>query len=60
MYEYKFVKLEYTGGAILQYPKHPSELIQRHAQEGWRLVQIWSPGPGQYPEIIFERPAQGG
>ena len=71
-YEYKFVRLGQvkfaalslfgispiaTGGAIRDY----ANVIDSHAQEGWRLVQIFTPGTnmlGQagYLELIFERP----
>jgi hypothetical protein len=71
-YEYKFVRLGQvkfaalslfsispiaTGEAIRDY----ANVIDSHAQEGWRLVQIFTPGTnmlGQagFLELIFERP----
>ena len=68
-YEYKFVRLEqhkgWTGdvrpseSAIEGYP----DIVQQHAMEGWRLVQIFAPGIGttgqpQFFELILERPQQ--
>ena len=58
--EYKFVKLE--PGFFSDKPKGDyREIINEHAREGWRLVQIFSPSTGnfgisEYFEIIFEKP----
>lgn len=61
-YEYKFVRL---GEGILEVRKDGKEgyqdAIQKHAAEGWRLVQVFAPGVGgygaaKYYELIFERP----
>ena len=57
--EYKFVKLElgfWSGKPKENY----REIINEHAREGWRLVQIFAPGTGpfgfaSYFEIIFEK-----
>ena len=57
--EYKFVKLEpsfFSGNFKGDY----REIINEHAREGWRLVQIFAPGIGvagkaSYFEIIFEK-----
>jgi len=60
-YEYKFVRL---GEGFLAARKEAKEtyqdVIHQHAQEGWRLVQIFAPGIGgygsaKYYEIILER-----
>ena len=70
-YEYKFVRLEEfnigpkwlgwptlaTQKALRGYP----DVIHSHAKEGWRLVQVFTPGTGTaghagYIELIFERP----
>lgn len=61
-YEYKFVRLgegwlSATGEAKQGY----QEEIRAHAEEGWRLVQVFAPGIGgygaaKYYEIILERP----
>ena len=60
MYEYKFVKIELSN-----WNKKPKdeyqEIIQQHANEGWRFVQIFAPatagyGSAAYFELIFERP----
>jgi hypothetical protein len=61
-YEYKFVRL---GEGFLAARKEAretyQEVIHQHAQEGWRLVQIFAPGIGgygcaKYYEIVLERP----
>jgi len=60
MFEYKFVKIEFK-----RLSSKPSEdyreVINKHAKDGWRFVQIFSPdlassGIGSYYELIFERP----
>ncbi|MBN1316833.1 MAG: DUF4177 domain-containing protein [Anaerolineales bacterium] len=61
IYEYKFVRL----GEGLLWPKNSAEdtyqqVVHQHSSEGWRLVQIFSPGIGinglsRYYELIFER-----
>ena len=57
--EYKFVKLEL--GFFSDKPKGDyQDIINKHAREGWRLVQIFAPGTGpagkaSYFEIIFEK-----
>lgn len=61
-YEYKFIRL----GTGFMAAKHPDktdyqQIIERNAADGWRLVQIFSPGVGAYGaarfhELIFERP----
>jgi hypothetical protein len=60
-YEYKFVRLgEGALGVKRAAKEHYQEMIQQHAREGWRLVQIFSPSTGiygasQYFELILER-----
>ena len=62
MYEYKFVKIELTTWASK--PKEDYQhIIQNHAKDGWRLVQIFAPatkgyGSAAYFEIILERPVK--
>ena len=60
-YEYKFVR---TGKGILvaksEAEKTYQSLAQENANNGWRLVQIFSPsfgirGLSRYFELIFER-----
>lgn len=45
------------GGNVAQ--EDYRHIIQEHAAEGWRLVQIFAPEPGKsdehYYELIFER-----
>lgn len=61
MYEYKFVKVE-LGGFFSYGPKEDHHaIIDEHARQGWRLVQIFAPSIGAHGapnhyEIIFERP----
>ena len=65
-YEYKFVRL----GKGLIWPRSEAEekykeTIYKFAQEGWRLVQIFSPSIGiygwsRYYEIILERETDSG
>ncbi len=60
-YEYKFVRLgEGWLGVRKEAKEEYQQVIHDHAQEGWRLVQIFAPGIGgygaaKYYEIIFER-----
>lgn len=54
-YEYKFIKLKisvWTGKPKQDY----QEIIQDHARQGWRLVQIGHIHGQQEMELIFERP----
>jgi hypothetical protein len=64
MYEYKFVKVELDGIPFLE--RRPRvdhrRIIEEHARDGWRLVQIFAPsvsvvsgGTPNYFEIIFEK-----
>ena len=68
-FEYKFVRLGQNpkkwlgatmpaGNEVASY----QQVIQEHASEGWRLVQIFAPptavwGSAEYFELIFERVA---
>jgi hypothetical protein len=58
MFEYKFVRLK-TNMWTNQMSDDHQAVIQEHAEEGWRLVQIFSPiGMSMQPmfyELIFER-----
>jgi hypothetical protein len=60
-YEYKFVRL---GEALLSVRRagreHYRQVVTEHAEQGWRLVQVFAPGIGgygaaKYYELIFER-----
>ena len=59
MYEYKFVKTtEGMSGISLGNKKleeNYKALIEQHAQEGWRLVQLVQSSVSGPSEIIFER-----
>jgi len=61
-FEYKFVRL---GEGVLCARKEAKatyqDVVNQHAREGWRLVQIFAPSIGayglaKYYEIILERP----
>lgn len=64
-FEYKFVRLgEYRWSALFgvqdKARKGYEDAVQKHAAEGWRLVQIFAPGTAafgaaKYFELIFER-----
>ena len=57
-YEYKFVRL--TWGWFSRRKTNYREKVDEYAREGWRLVQVFSPGIGIYGtsrffELILER-----
>jgi hypothetical protein len=63
-YEYKFIRL---GEGVIWVKPSAKEtyrnVIDEYAQNGWRLVQIFTPGLGLYGvarfyELIFEREKQ--
>ena len=60
-YEYKFVRLGEAWLGVKQKVKEEYQnLIHQHAQDGWRLVQVFAPSLGEYGrakyiEVIFER-----
>ena len=64
-FEYKFVRLgESSGSAFFGVNDKArnayEEVVHEHAQDGWRLVQIFAPGvaafgAAKYYELIFER-----
>lgn len=67
MYEYKFTRVK-TDRAFL-FERKPEEnyyeIIREHANNGWRLVQIFAPtvsvidgGTSSYLEMIFEKEKQ--
>lgn len=60
MYQYKSVKLAVKGGFVISELEDHNEIIDKHASEGWQLVQILpvkytSNGVPVELEIIFER-----
>jgi len=61
-YEYKFVRLGEGWMAARREAKQDYQrVIEEHAREGWRLVQVFAPGIGAYGaakyfELILERP----
>jgi hypothetical protein len=60
-YEYKFVRLGEGWFYVKSEAKDDYQKeVERHAREGWRLVQIFAPGIGgygsaKYYELILER-----
>ena len=63
MYEYKILRIGLTFW--FKKPKDDYHLlIEEHARQGWRLVQIFAPpvsayGQASYFELIFERSKSG-
>ena len=58
-YEYRFLRPKFSW--LQKEPKRYHEIIQEHGRDGWRLVQVLTPGTGpsglaSYFELIFERP----
>lgn len=63
MFDYKFKKISAKSGFFkFSYDKDYKKIIQEHAHQGWRFIQlvptVWD-GHGRTKEIdlIFERPA---
>ena len=64
-YEYKFVRIgQYRGSALFGVQDKAREtyqgVVEEHAANGWRLVQIFAPGiaafgAAKYYDLIFER-----
>jgi hypothetical protein len=64
MYEYKFIKLDLKGIVESKPKEDYHSLINEHAKDGWRLVQILTPptgpsGAATYFELIFEKQISG-
>lgn len=60
MYEYKFIKLHIEGTFKPHAEEDYSKIISDHANDGWRLHQLFAPSIGiqglaPYIEIILER-----
>ncbi len=61
-YEYKFVRLGESRvfGAGKEARQQYRDVVRSHAQDGWRLVQVFAPGTAvygtaRYFEVILER-----
>ena len=64
-FEYKFVRVDPWGAGTSIWKRRPisdeyQTVIQEHAEEGWRLVQVFAPslaqhGYSKFFEMIFER-----
>ncbi|MFD3447107.1 DUF4177 domain-containing protein [Microbacteriaceae bacterium 4G12] len=65
MYEYKFIKIELQKKMLVsEATQDYQEIVNKHAKEGWKLFQIFSPntygmGTASYFELIFEREIKG-
>jgi hypothetical protein len=65
-YEYKFVRLGEGWLAVRREGREGyREVVERHARDGWRLVQIFAPGVGgygaaKYIEVVLERELPAG
>lgn len=63
-YEYRFERLGEGLFTVKRRARRSYQaLVHERAREGWRLVQIFSPGVGVYGasrfyELVFERPVQ--
>ena len=65
MYEYRFVRIGESSLSALFGPNEKArttyqDVVNRHARDGWRLVQIFAPGvaafgAARYYECVFER-----
>jgi hypothetical protein len=62
IYEYEFVKVDVKMMAFkgVEPKEEYHQIIDQHAHDGWRLVQIFAPptmgyGLAGYFELIFER-----
>ena len=60
-YEYKFVRVgEGWLSARSKAEREYQQIVQDHARDGWRLVQVFAPSTGaggasKYFEVILER-----
>ncbi len=62
VYEYKFVKVDLSGLMTRKPREDYHRLVEQHAEQGWRLVQVFAPsisvgagGAPDYFELIFEK-----
>jgi hypothetical protein len=61
-YEYKFVRIGEGWLSVRRSgPDNYQDVVHQHAEDGWRLVQVFAPsigayGAAKYYELIFERP----
>jgi len=64
-YECTFVNLSLRGGFLTSWKRDEyREVVQQHADEGWRLVQAFAPalgvcGAARQVDLIFEREIDG-
>jgi len=63
-YEYKFVRMgEGWLGVKKSGMQEYQQAVDQYARDGWRLVQIFTPGTGaygmaKYLELVLERPIE--
>ena len=61
-FEYRFVRIRLRSGWWSGEIRSDYQVIvDQHAEEGWRLVQVFAPavagyGAARYADLIFERP----
>ncbi|SCY81649.1 DUF4177 domain-containing protein [Alkaliphilus peptidifermentans] len=61
MYEYMFIKIDLNTNWKGRSPVEDyHKVIEQHASEGWRLVQVFAPpisgyGVAEFHELIFEK-----
>lgn len=63
MYEYKFVKVKLSVFKLKPEEDYQA-MVNNHAKEGWRLIQVLTPptvayGTVGYYEFVFERQIRG-
>lgn len=57
-YEYRFIRLGEGFWGVKNEAFSYEEIVHEHAEEGWRLIQIFAPGLSvskPYFEVILER-----
>lgn len=61
MYQYKYVTIALKSGFLKSKPQQNyQQVIDEHAKDGWRFVQVFAPsisgyGNAPYFELIFEK-----
>ncbi len=57
-FEYKFVRVKVGAGFFGKFSGDYQKVIEQHALEGWRFVQVHAPSMGGWSsqcDLIFER-----
>ncbi|MEL6560107.1 MAG: DUF4177 domain-containing protein [Bacteroidota bacterium] len=60
MYQYKYVKIQLGGFFKTEPRQNYQKIIDEHAKEGWRFVQVFAPaitgyGKATNYDLIFEK-----